>query len=158
LQPNNHSLKFSVKKINQFLLFKLPSAYFTGVRLVLLEENSAVVQVKHRWINQNPFQSLYYGVQAMAAELSTGILVLRDVEASKKKISMLVTKQTASFTKKGRGVVRFTCKDADKIKAAIAQTIKTGAGQVINLQSQGLDEQGDQVSVFNFEWSIKIKS
>ena len=32
--------------------------------------------VKHRWINQNPFNSMYFAVQAMAAELSTGALVM----------------------------------------------------------------------------------
>jgi hypothetical protein len=37
-----------------------------------------VVSVKHRWINQNPFNSMYFAVQAMAAELATGALVMSD--------------------------------------------------------------------------------
>ncbi len=151
-------MKFTVKKLNQFLLLKLPSAYFTGVRVVSLEKNKAVVSVKHRWINQNPFNSLYYGVQAMAAELATGILVMRAVSETGKPISMLVTQQTASFTKKGRGVVRFTCANGEDIDKAIKATLKTGAGQIIYLTSQGLNEKGEQVSLFNFEWSVKIKN
>ena len=150
-------MKFTVKKLNQFLLLKLPSAYFTGVRVELLEKNKAVVKVKHRWINQNPFNSLYYGVQAMAAELATGILVMRAVSEAGKPISMLVTQQTASFTKKGKGIVRFTCANGVEIDKAIEATLKTGAGQIINLEAQGLNEKGEQVSLFHFEWSVRVK-
>ena len=150
-------MQFTKSKINRFLLVKLPAAYFTGVRIAHITDNKAVVKVKHRWISQNPFKSLYYGVQAMAAELSTGVLVLKKITQSKKRISMLVTKQTATFTKKGRGVVRFTCENGTIIDQAIAATSKTGEGQTVLLHSQGLNEANEIVSTFEFEWSIKIK-
>lgn len=150
-------MEFTVKKFNRFLLFKLPSAYFTGVRVAEVDENSAVVKVKHRWISQNPFNSLYFGVQAMAAELATGILVIKKIAQTKQRISMLVTKQSATFTKKGTGMIRFTCVDGAKIDQAVADTIKTGEGQVILLSSQGLNEAKDIVSTFEFEWSIRLK-
>lgn len=151
-------MKFTPNSFNKFLLFKLPSAYFTGVRLDSLSDTKAIVRVKHRWISQNPFNSLYYGVQAMAAELATGVLVIKKIGESHRKISMLVTHQTASFTKKGRGMVRFTCDEGAKIQQAIDATIKTGEGQTIKLKSQGLNEQGEQVSIFEFEWSLKVKA
>jgi len=150
-------VKFTPNSFNKFLLFKLPSAYFTGVRLKSLSDTKAIVRVKHRWISQNPFNSLYYGVQAMAAELATGVLVIKKITESNKRISMLVTKQTAFFTKKGRGYVSFTCKDGAVINKAIENTIKTGEGQTILLKSQGLNEKGEQVSIFEFEWSLKLK-
>jgi hypothetical protein len=157
LQQNLNRVKFTPKNLNKFLLFKLPSAFFTGVRVRFISNKKAVVNVKHRWISQNPFNSLYYGVQAMAAELSTGVLVLKQIAESKQKISMLVTSQTASFTKKGRGVIQFTCTDGEKINRAIQETIKTGEGQILILKSQGLNENGEQISIFEFEWSIKKK-
>lgn len=135
----------------------MPAAYFTGVRVASIEENKAVIRVKYRWISQNPFNSLYYGVQAMAAELSTGVLVLKKIYNTKQRISMLVTRQTATFTKKGVGIVRFTCKDGAKIDAAITETLKTGEGQIVLMSSQALDEEGDIVSSFEFEWSIRVK-
>ena len=150
-------MKFTPNSFNKFLLFKLPSAYLTGVRLKSLSDTKAIVRVKHRWISQNPFNSLYYGVQAMAAELATGVLVIKKITESNKKISMLVTKQTASFTKKGKGYVSFTCKDGAVINKAIENTIETGEGQTILLKSQGLNEKGEQISIFEFEWSLKVK-
>lgn len=151
-------MKFTSNSFNKFLLFKLPSAFFTGVRLKSLSDTKAVVRVKHRWISQNPFNSLYYGVQAMAAELATGVLVIKKIAESNKRISMLVTKQTASFTKKGKGYVSFTCEDGAVINKAIEDTIKTGEGQTILLKSQGVNEKGEQVSIFEFEWSLKVKN
>jgi hypothetical protein len=77
------------------LLFKLPAAYFCGVRVTSLDELKCDVSVKHRWINQNPFRSMYFAVQAMAAELSTGALVMRQVKESNLPISMLITANSA---------------------------------------------------------------
>jgi len=150
-------VQFTTRKLNQFLLLKLPSAFITGVRVEHITENRAVVKVKHRWISQNPFNSIYFAVQAMAAELSTGVLVMRNISESKKNISMLVTKQSATFTKKGKGIVRFTCADGTKINKAISAAIKTGEGQTISLHAIGLDETDEVVSTFEFEWSLKTK-
>ena len=53
-----------------------------------------------RWINQNPFRSLFWAVQGMAAELTTGALLMREIEEQKKPVSMLVIGTKASFQKK----------------------------------------------------------
>lgn len=151
-------MKGTVKRMNRFLMFKLPSAYLCGVRLIELEEEKAVVVVRHRWINQNPFNSLYFAVQSMAAELATGALVIKKIKESGQKISMLVTNHSGAFTKKAIGRITFTCNDGVLIDEALKRTIETGEGQTIQMKSIGVDEQGDQVSSYQFEWSIKLKS
>ena len=78
-------MKFTPQKINFFTLFKLPSAYFCGIKVKSITEEKSMVTVKHRWINQNPFKSMFWAVQGMAAELSTGILVMQAIDAVKKK-------------------------------------------------------------------------
>lgn len=147
----------TVKKMNRFLMFKLPSAFLCGVKLVELNNHSSVVKVRHRWINQNPFNSMYFAVQSMAAELTTGALVIKKIRESGKKISMLVTNHNGSFTKKATGLITFTCENGNLIDEAIQQTIKTGEGQTINLTSIGIDEKGNTVSSYQFEWSVKVK-
>ena len=72
-------MKISVGRLNKFLFFKLPSAYLCGVRVKQIDDDHCVVSVKHRWINQNPFNSMYFAVQAMAAELSTGAMVINHI-------------------------------------------------------------------------------
>ncbi|HEA31083.1 MAG TPA: thioesterase, partial [Leeuwenhoekiella sp.] len=55
-------------------MFKLPSAWICGVRVQTIGRNTCTTTVRHRWINQNPFKSMFWAVQGMAAELSTGVL------------------------------------------------------------------------------------
>jgi hypothetical protein len=150
-------MKITPRKINLYMLYKLPSAFFCGVRVQSISDDNAVIKVKHRWINQNPFKSLYWAVQGMASEFASGILVMQEIRKSGKKISMLVTHQEGRFTKKATGKILFECKDGAIIREAIQQSIKTGEGQVIHLKTDGIDVNGDVVSQFVYEWSIKAK-
>ena len=100
---------------------------------------------------------MYFAVQAMAAELTTGALVIIQIKKSGKNISMLVSNNNGNFSKKATGRITFTCNDGNQIEAAIQKTIATGEGQIIWMKSIGKDEKGDQVSELNFEWSIRIK-
>ncbi|HET7361240.1 MAG TPA: DUF4442 domain-containing protein [Salinimicrobium sp.] len=144
-------------KLNTFLMLKVPSAWICGVRIKEINNTSCVVSVTHRWINQNPFNSMYFAVQAMAAELSTGALVMNQIKESGRKISMLVKNNNASFSKKATGKLVFRCFDGNLIKEAIQKTIETGEGQTFWMKSTGKNHKGEEVSVFNFEWTIKIK-
>ncbi len=150
-------MKLSPSKINTFLMFKLPSAYLTGVRVKSISENNCETTVKHRWINQNPFKSMFWAVQGMAAELSTGAMVMAKIHKSGQKISMLVASNKATFSKKARGRINFSCADGQLIDAAILKTINTGEGQTIWMKSEGKDGEGNVVSIFEFEWTIKLK-
>ncbi len=151
-------MKFTPKKVNAFLFLKLPAAYFCGVRLHELDENSCTTRVKHRWINQNPFASMYFAVQAMAAELSTGALVMMHIKESNRKISMLVTNQKGSYSKKATGLITFNCIEGEKVRRAIQDTVETGEGVTFTMTSIGKDSEGDIVSTNEFEWRIKFKS
>ncbi|WP_310992068.1 DUF4442 domain-containing protein [Aequorivita marina] len=151
-------MKLSPSKINTFMLFKLPAAYLTGVRVKSISENACVTTVKHRWINQNPFKSMFWAVQGMAAELSTGAMVMGKIKESGEKISMLVASNKATFSKKARGRIYFSCSDGELIDAAIQQTLATGEGETVWMKSEGKDADGNVVSVFEFQWTIKVKS
>lgn len=150
-------MNFTPRKLNLFTLFKLPSAFFSGVRTKSIEAQKCVVTVKHRWINQNPFKSMFWAVQGMAAEFSTGALIMMKVQGSQKNISMLVTKNNASFSKKAKGLITFSCDQGTLVDQAIQNAITTGEGQTLILTSKGIDFSGDEVSSFDFEWSLKLK-
>ena len=151
-------MAISTHKINLFLFLKLPAAFWCGVRLKSINETQCITSVRHRWINQNPFQSIYFAVQAMAAELSTGALVMRSIQDSGKKISMLVANNKGNFTKKATGKIIFTCNDGASVTQAIKQAIASNEGQTVWMKSIGTNEKGEQVSEMDFEWTLKIKS
>ena len=151
-------MEFTPLKLNVFLFFKLPSAFWSGIRVKSISKEQCMVTVKHRWFNQNPFKSMYFAVQAMAAELTTGALVMMQIKKSGKNISMLVANNNSNFSKKATGRITFTCNDGHLIEEAIKQTIATGEGQTIWMKSVGVNEKIEQVSEMNFEWSIKLKA
>lgn len=151
-------MKLTPSKINTFNIFKLPSVYLLGVRVKTINNESCTVSVKHRWINQNPFKSLFWAVQGMAAELTTGAIVMAKIQENKKKVSMLVTNNNATFTKKATGLITFVCNDGVLIDHALQRAIETGEGQTFWMKSVGTNKEGIEVSTFNFEWSIKVKA
>ena len=150
--------QFTAKNLNRFLALKLPSAYFSGIRVKGMSDNEAMASVRHQWINQNPFRSLYWATQGMAAELVTGLLVMKKIKDSRKKISMLVVHQEGSFFKKATGLITFSCDQGKVVDKAIEQALSTGEGQTFKLSAEGFNENYESVSKFEFTWSIKLKS
>ncbi len=75
-------LTMSPTLFRRFLFFKLPIAWIAGLRLTEFSDSKASVTVKlSRW-NQNPFKSMFWAVQGMAAELSTGVMCLSKIQKS----------------------------------------------------------------------------
>ena len=101
---------------------------------------------------------MFWAVQGMAAELSTGALIMMKIQEAQKKISMLVIRNNATFSKKAKGVVTFSCNQGSLIDKALQNAIDTGEGQTLILTAKGIDSLGDEVSSFDFEWSLKLKT
>ncbi len=150
-------MKMSPFKINLFLLFKLPSAFLCGVRLKSLNTSKCVTSVKFKWINQNPFGSMFWAVQGMAAELATGVLVMKKIHDSGVNISMLVASNEATFSKKAKGRIKFSCDAGEALDTVIKKAIKSKEGQLIDLKAIGVDETNTIVSSFSFQWTLKVK-
>ncbi len=149
--------KFTIKKLNKFLFLKLPSAYLSGIRVTSIEQKEAQATVKYQWINQNPFKSMYWATQGMASELVTGILLMKAIAQSGKKISMLVISQNGEFFKKATGRITFICKEGELINNMIKDAIDTGEGQTLKLTAEGFNEEFEIVSKFEYTWSVKVK-
>src|SRR6218665_2579330 len=101
-----HPVKFRL-----FLLSKIPSAFFAGVRIKSITEDKCVVIVPYKWFSTNPFKSTYFACLAMAAEMSTGALALAHIYKRKPSVSMLIVDMTAEYYKKATDITTFVCKD-----------------------------------------------
>ena len=101
---------------------------------------------------------MFWAVQGMAAELSTGALIILKIKSLDNKLSMLVIKNEAQFTKKAKGRITFRCNQGFDIDNALKKAIDSGEGQTLILHAEGHDESGDLVSKFSFEWTLKTKS
>ena len=145
-------------QLHLFLFLKIPISWIAGVRLKEMNDEICITKVKFGWLNQNPFNSMFWAVQGMAAEFSTGFLCAEKIRKSGKKISMLVVHNKAEFTKKAIGRVTFSCLQGKELDAVLQKAIETGEGQTLTLFSEGKDQKGDVVSKFAFTWSFKVKN
>lgn len=145
-------------KFRMFLFAKLPSAYFSGVRIKEMNENTCKVTVPYKWFSQNPFRSTYFACLSMAAEMSTGALAMAYTYKVSPPVSMLVIKTEAEYYKKASDKTTFVCEDGEKMKECIAKTISDGEGVAFTAQSTGFSESGVVIAKFLITWSFKRKS
>ena len=145
-------------KFNLFLFSKLPSAFFSGVRVKAIDETKAVVSVPYKWFSQNPFRSTYFACLAMAAEMTTGVPGLMNIYKRKPGVSMLVVKLEALYFKKAISRTYFTCADVNKIEQAVEKAIATGVAQTVVATSTGNDKEGNKIAEFYITWSFKAKT
>ena len=152
-----------LKKVNNsflyrlFLIAKLPIAWISGLKVNKVTAEKAQISIRYKYLNQNPFKSMYFACQAMAAEMSTGLLAMGYIDSQSVKISMLVLELNCSFTKKAIGKIQFVCEEGILVKEAIQKAVDTNEGVVCVMTSKGYDEQGDCVSSFKITWSFKRK-
>lgn len=136
-----------------FFLLKLPMAFLAGLRIRKLFKEECTVSVKYNYLTKNPFKSMYFACQAMAAELSTGMLCF---EATKvHNVALLVVGMEANYTKKAIGKIDFTCSEGAHIQATVQKALASGKGETIKVKSVGVDQTGDTVAEFYFTWSFK---
>ena len=100
---------------------------------------------------------MYFAVQAMAAEMSTGLLASGNIYKREPRLSMLVTGIEAKFVKKVTGLAVFSCTDGTAIDQAIGEAIATGESRTIACRSTGTNSEGETVSEFVVTWSFKVK-
>lgn len=155
--------KFRKKMLNPwmfrfFTFLKLPAGWVAGMKVLELDTKHAVSSVPFKWLNQNPFRSMYFAVQSMAAELSTGALVLCAIEGIEPSIATLIVGMESEFTKKADKKVKFTCHEGDVVFNAVDKCIATGEPVTFKVKTVGTMPDGTVVANFYFTWSIKQRS
>jgi hypothetical protein len=145
-------------KYTFFLFFQLPSAFFCGVRLKYLDSLKSIVSINHSWFNKNPFKSIFWAAQGMAAELTTGSLIKNVIKESGVNVSYLVVENKSSFYKKATGKIIFECNQGKELQDLFNSFNQDNNNAIIELKSVGIDSNNVKVSEFSFTWSLKVRS
>lgn len=143
-----------------FTWLKLPLAAFAGLRVRAIAPERCEVSVPFGWRTQNPFGSLYFAAHAMAAEMSTGALVLFHVASHEgASVSTLITDMVASYGKAAKADVTYRCEDGEKVADAVRRAIETGEPQKVEVVTKGTFAGAggapELAAEFTFTWSMK---
>jgi Domain of unknown function (DUF4442) len=139
-----------------WLLYKLPGAWFMGVRLKSLTPERCEMTLPYGWRSQNPFNSIYFAAQAAAAEFSTGAIATLAL-TGQGRISMLVSHFESTYTKKATSKTTFVCTQGAELFAVVEKAIQTKEAQTLVMTSVGTQETGEVVSITKITWSFKAK-
>ncbi len=154
--------KLKKKMLNPFIfflftLFKVPAVAIAGIRIKTLSGNKCTATVPFKFLNKNPFKSMYFAIQAMAAEISTAIPAMLAIEKYDESFAMLVVEVKAEFFKKGISKVTFTCENGPDFSAALEKSIQTKEPVTVVAKTIGTMADGTVVSEFYFTWSFKAR-
>jgi len=148
----NHPLKSRL-----FLFSRLPSAYFSGVRIGIANESECTVSVPYKWFSRNPFRSTYFACLSMAAEMSTGVLAMLHTYQCSPSLSILVIKMESEFFKRATDTTFFTCENGTGIQMAVEAAISSGVAQSFVAHSLGVNKKGEKIASFSVTWSFKSR-
>ncbi len=155
------NIKFFQRVMNNRVLFKIavffraPLDFITGMRIRELNERSCEVSVPYRWLNKNPFRSTFWAVLGMAAEMSTGVLVMMYTYRLTSSIAIIVGSCTGEFMVKATDRTTFVCNDGKRIAATVKKAIQTGEPQEVVCKTTGYSQIGEEVARFTFTWKMK---
>ncbi|MAZ67824.1 MAG: thioesterase [Candidatus Marinimicrobia bacterium] len=137
-----------------FTALSMPAAWFSGLRMDVLDDNRCVTSLPGGWRSQNPFRTMYWAVQGMGAELATGAAPFAMSRSMDEKLRMFVISTEAKFVKRAKGRITFVCSDVSKAREAIEESLEKGEAVDVDLISVGKDSSGDVVSEWVFKWNL----
>jgi len=140
-----------------FNLAKMPMGVAAGLRLDHIDEESCKVTLPGGWRTQNPFGSMYWAAQGMAAEMATGVYGFVLTQAAPVPVRMILSGCSAEFTRMCKGRGSFVFEDGPKVRAAIEETLRTGEGVECATKVTGYDPSGEQVSSWTFTWAFRAR-
>ncbi len=139
-------------------MFKmLPMGWLSGMKVTHLDEQKCSVSVPYKRWNKNPFKSTFWAVLGMAAEMSSGALLVMFTHKQKPSVAMLVVNCEGEFFKKATDVTTFTCTGGEQVKKAILSTMTSKEPVLIPLEMEGTNKAGEVVAKFKFTWSVKAR-
>jgi hypothetical protein len=141
-------------KFRFFTALYMPSAWFAGLRIEKLNDSLCVTSLPGGWKTQNPFKTMYWAVQGMGAELSTGAAPFAISKSMSAKLRMFVIGTEAKFIKQAKGRIIFSCYDNTISRAAIEESMGTGKSVECDLTAIATDSSGDVVSEWIFKWNF----
>jgi len=139
-----------------FMLWKLPAAWFMGIRVHEIDAQKAVTALPYGWRSQNPFKSVYFAAQCAAAEMSTGLLAMYAMQG-KAPVSMLVTEIRAEFYKKASETLLFECRQGAEVAALVQAALESAAPQMMTMRAMGRLPDGTVATLVEVTWSFRKK-
>src|SRR5690554_6307076 len=134
---------------------RMPLLAVVSPSVDVLNASRCEVAIPFGWRNRNIFGTMYFAASMMAAEMTTGGLVLFHNALRPEKFSYIVRHISADFVKPAKSAVRFECVQGEEIAAAFDEAARTGERVNRLLEVVGRRTDGVETARVKVEWSIR---
>lgn len=140
---------------------KVPMIGYVKPKILQISEQELLVKIHYRRRTKNHLNSMYFGVLAVGADVTGGLLAVYFANAMREKISLVFKSFHADFIKRPETDVYFVCQQGEKIKNMILQAKKSQerVNEMIKIDgyTNYQSENAEKVVTFDLELSIKVK-
>ena len=113
-------------KLRLWTFLRVPLAFFLSPSVVEATARRSVIRIPLTWRSKNHLGSMYFGALCVGADLAGGLVALRSIEGSGRKISLIFKDVEGRFFKRAEGDALFTCEDGETISELVYRVIASG--------------------------------
>ncbi|MDD4973165.1 MAG: DUF4442 domain-containing protein [Bacteriovorax sp.] len=142
-----------------FGLTKVPLIFFVSPSVVRLDDEQCIVKIPLNRRTKNHLNSMYFGVLATGADLAGGLVAMKEISESKKRVALSFKDFHAEFLKRAEGDVHFICTQIPEIKKFVSEVIASGERMNFPVHIDAIvpSEGTEAVAKFILTLSLKLK-
>ena len=144
----------------QILLFGLtqvPMIFYCRPKVVSISDRKLEIKIKLNRRTKNHLNSMYFGVLSVGADVTSGFLAMKLIQASKSKINLIFKDFHADFLKRAEGDVHFICEDGIAIQDLVRKAEETGERQNLPVEIVATVPKISDEPVAKFVLTLSIK-
>jgi len=128
-------------------------------RVISISNSNVEIKIPLIRRTKNHLNSLYFGVFAVGSDLTAGMLAMRSIKKSNKKISLIFKDFHANFKLRAEGDVHFFCNEGEKINSLVKKTVSSGnrENETINIFAKSPSVSDEIVAEFSETISLKVQ-
>jgi acyl-coenzyme A thioesterase PaaI-like protein len=143
-----------------FAFTKIRMLHFVAPYLLELTDERCVIRIRLNRRTRNHLNSMYFGVMAAGADMAGGVMAMRLIQKSRRRIALLFKDFKAEFLKRAEGDTLFTCNDGPAVRALVEEAIATGerVNATVHVTATVPSKFGNEpVAQFELTLSLKVK-
>ncbi|MGZ3789745.1 MAG: PaaI family thioesterase [Bacteriovorax sp.] len=146
--------------VRLFGFTKVPLIFYVSPTVIRLDDQECIVKIPLNRRTKNHLNSMYFGVLATGADLAGGLVAMKEITDSKKKVALSFKDFHAEFLKRAEGDVHFICKQIPEIKKFVAEVISSGErmNYPVNIEAIVPSIGTEPVAKFTLTLSLKLKN
>lgn len=109
--------------LRAFGALKVPLILYCMPQVQRVDQDACVIAVPLTWRTRNHYKSMYFGVLAIGADMTAGLLAMNLTQNSDKAVGLLFKDFKADFHKRAMGDVVFRCDDGALVRQMVDRVL-----------------------------------